>query len=182
MKLLVVVDVQNDFVTGALHNEEAIKKLPNVCKEIREWKGPMVFTKDTHYAENYMDSVEGKHLPTPHCIRDTWGWKLCKEVVDELYDTSNKFAIVTKPTFGFNGWEELFDSYLEEAEPCETIDEIEVIGFCTGLCVINNVFGIKAVLPNVPIKVKESCCACVTPETHQKALDIMELCHIEIIK
>jgi len=182
MKLLVVIDVQNDFVTGSLRNEEAIKKLPNVCKEIRDWKGPIILTKDTHYDETYSYSIEGQKLPVPHCIRDTWGWKLCKEVVDELYNTSNKFEIVTKPTFGFDGWKELLDDYyINTIDCCECIDEIEVIGYCTDICVISNVLGIKSVLPNVPIKVKESCCAGVTVDSHKNALQAMKMCHIDII-
>lgn len=178
-KLLVVIDVQNDFVTGSLRNEEAIKKLPNVCEEVKNWDGIIVFTKDTH-KKDYLDTLEGKKLPVKHCIENTWGWELCVELLNVMRDKEVKEGkqcnLVLKDTFGYKGWREYLYSH-----GWINFDEIEVIGYCTDICVISNVMILKSIFPNVPIKVKESCCAGVTPESHNNSLEAMKVCHIDII-
>ena len=174
MKLLVVVDVQNDFITGALENKEAIRKLPNVCKYIEEWNGDIVFTRDTHF-DNYLETLEGKNLNVPHCLDHSWGWEIASDAIEALNrsrDTKYYVDYIDKNTFGAKQWK---DFYLEK------YDEIVLIGYCTDICVISNAMLIKAFVPNTPIKVVEECCAGVTPDRHENALKAMQCCHIEVI-
>lgn len=189
MKLLIVIDVQIDFVYGALRNEEAIKKLPNVCKMIEEWDGLIYFTKDTHY-DNYLNTLEGKKLDIPHCILGTDGWELCDEIkqafvkrLRKLNPTDTKYKSdeellewmyeIPKQTFGYKDWNKEID-FTE----CE---EIHIIGYCTDICVISNALIIKAISPNTPIFVHKDCCAGVDKDRHENALKAMECCHIEIV-
>lgn len=170
--ILLVVDMQNDFIDGALGTEEAQKILPAVIKRVREFEGDVIYTRDTHF-ENYMETQEGKKLPVPHCIKGTKGWelqpelgKLCKE---------KGAAILDKTTFGSR---ELPD-YLKAHYP-EGMESIELIGLCTDICVISNAMVLKAFFPELPVKVTASCCAGVTPTSHENALEAMKMCQIEI--
>ncbi len=170
MNYLIVVDMQNDFVTGVLGTKEAEKIVPNVKEKIKNFNGEIIFTRDTHQ-KNYLDTQEGKLLPVPHCIEGTEGF----EIVPELDTTSHK--IINKPTFGSKELGE----YLTLENRKEKIESITLVGLCTDICVISNAMLIKAFLPEVPITVDSSCCAGVTPESHQRALESMKACQIQVI-
>lgn len=170
MNYLIVVDMQNDFVDGALGTKEAVSIVPKVVEKIKNFSGKIVYTKDTH-EENYMETQEGRNLPVPHCIKNTKGWMLCPEV--EALCTEEP---VNKPTFG----SEKLGQVLKEMNEKEKIESITLIGLCTDICVISNAFLIKAVLPEVPIIVDAACCAGVTPESHARALESMKTCQIQI--
>jgi nicotinamidase/pyrazinamidase len=170
MNYLIVVDMQNDFVTGALGTEEAEKIVPSVKEKIEKFNGEIIFTRDTHQ-KNYLDTQEGKLLPVPHCIEGTEGF----EIVPEL-DTAG-YKIINKPTFGSKELGE----YLTLENKKEKIESITLVGLCTDICVISNAMLIKAFLPEVPITVDSSCCAGVTPESHQRALESMKTCQIQIM-
>lgn len=167
-KLLIVVDMQNDFVTGSLGTEEAKKIIPNVRERIEKavkegWD--IWFTKDTH-EEDYLKTQEGKKLPVEHCIRQTQGW----EIVDDL----KKYVkfVIEKPTFG--------SVKLAEAVKENNYEEVELIGLCTDICVVSNALLIKAICSELPIAVSENCCAGVTVDTHEAAIRTMQMCQIEI--
>lgn len=169
MKTLIVIDVQNDFVTGALGTKEAIAILPNVKKKIKEYVSAgdeVIFTRDTH-GEDYLDTNEGRHLPVVHCVRGTDGWQVVKEI-----DCPNCVHI-DKPTFGYAGWASLFG----ERSP----SEIEIIGVCTDICVISNALILKTIFPEAAITVDASCCAGATAETHKAALIAMRSCQIDVV-
>jgi nicotinamidase/pyrazinamidase len=170
MNYLIVVDMQNDFVTGALGTKEAEKIVPNVKEKIRKFNGEIIFTRDTHQ-KNYLDTQEGKLLPVPHCIEGTEGF----EIVPELDTTGCK--IINKPTFGSKELGE----YLTLENRKEKIESITLVGLCTDICIISNAMLIKAFLPEVPITVDSSCCAGVAPESHQRALESMKACQIQVI-
>ena len=168
-KLLIVVDMQNDFVTGALGSKDAVQILPNVMKKLRlarENKVAVVFTRDTHF-ENYSDTQEGKKLPVLHCVKDTRGW----EIVDGLYEEGE--LVFDKPTFGSV---ELAQFVKEEG-----FDEVELIGVCTDICVVSNALLIKAYCPETKVQVSADCCAGVTKESHESALRTMSSCQVEIL-
>ena len=159
--------MQNDFIDGSLGTKEAVEIVPNVAKKIADARsqGTMVlFTRDTHQ-KNYMKTQEGKNLPVEHCIQNTDGWQISSRL--ETLES----PIFDKPSFGSM---ELAD-YVSKLDD---VEEIELVGLCTGICVISNAFILKAKLPEVPIYVDSSCCACVTPETHKNALEAMKLCQI----
>ncbi len=167
MKVLVVVDMQNDFINGALGTKEAEEILPRVVEKIKGFDGTVLFTRDTHEKE-YLQTQEGKNLPVEHCIRNTDGWQLAPEI-----EALRKTEVIDKPTFGSVE----LGKYLEELNP----QEVTLIGLCTDICVISNAMIIKAVLPEVPVKVDAFCCAGVTPESHERALEAMKMCQIEIL-
>lgn len=170
MKLLVVVDMQNDFVDGALGTAEAVAIVPNVVEKVKAAKeagDQIIFTMDTHEA-NYLETAEGKNLPIEHCIRETPGWKL----IPPLRPLTAGTKIVQKPTFG--------STQLSYLVAIEEYDEIELIGLCTDICVISNALLLKATVPETPIIVDASCCAGVTPESHKNALEAMKMCQIII--
>jgi nicotinamidase/pyrazinamidase len=173
-KILVVVDMQNDFVEGALGTKEAATIVPKVVSKIRNHDGIVVYTQDTHQPE-YLSTQEGKHLPVLHCIENTDGWQIVNEV--KALADKDRSRIITKDTFGSKGLIE----YLIELDKTETISEIQLIGLCTDICVISNALAIKAYFPEVPIVVDEACCAGVTPESHKNAINAMKVCQIEII-
>lgn len=170
MKVLVVVDMQNDFIDGALGTKEAVAIVPNVKKKIMEFDGEVFFTRDTHH-ENYMETQEGRNLPVKHCIEGTDGW----EISDELKELVSN-APIDKPTFGSS---ELGES-LAMLNETDAIESIELVGLCTDICVISNAMVIKAFLPEVPIIVDSSCCAGVSPESHLRALEAMKVCQIDV--
>lgn len=167
-KVLVVVDMQNDFVSGCLGSKEACEILPNVKNKISEYqkKGDtVIFTRDTH-DENYLQSQEGKYLPVPHCIYKTAGW----EIVDGLEVEDCEY--IDKPNFGWIHW---------DTKNFDDKDEIELIGVCTDICVVSNALILKAMFPETHIIVDASCCAGVTPESHSAALLTMKSCQIDVI-
>ncbi len=166
MKILVVVDMQNDFIDGALGTKEAAAILPLVQKKIEDYRGEKIyFTRDTH-PKNYLKTQEGKHLPVVHCIEHTPGWEISTALSTENAE------IVDKPTFGSL---ELVRRIVQDKP-----ESIELVGVCTDICVISNALLLKAALPETPIYVDASCCAGVTPESHQNALNAMKMCQIEI--
>lgn len=168
MKLLVVVDMQNDFVTGALGTAEAVAIVPHVKDKIAcalKEDTTVLFTQDTHEAD-YLNTREGRHLPVPHCIRDTQGW----EIIPELGEYLPGRVCIAKPTFGST---ELMELVVKEG-----FDDIELIGLCTDICVISNAMLIKAALPEAEVSVDSTCCAGVTPATHANALEAMKMCQI----
>ena len=173
-KILVVVDMQNDFVDGALGTAEAVQIVPNVVKKIKEFDGDEIFvTYDTHY-DNYLQTLEGKKLPVPHCIDGTVGHELNAEVKEALAE--KKYKEVIKAGFGsFSISRGLKDSY-----PGEEM-EFEFVGLCTDICVVSNVLIVRAGYPNAKITVDSACCAGVTPQKHEAALETMRSCQIEVI-
>ncbi len=183
-KVLIVVDAQNDFVTGSLGTPDAQKIILNIMDKIIQYRnesGNVYFTQDTHY-EDYLEKQEGKNLPILHCQGDTWGWDFHKDVKwSELCLGARRPEIVQKDTFGYTGWVDLFedDSLLENDE--EGIESIEIVGLVTDICVISNVLILKSLLPEVKLIVDASCCAGTTPENHNAALQVMKSCQVEVI-
>ena len=171
--LLVVVDMQNDFIDGSLGTKEAVAIVDNVVAEIAKYDTKDIFaTRDTH-PENYLETQEGKNLPVVHCVKGTDGWQINEKVKTALKDA----AVIDKPTFGSKI---LADEIAKIAEK-EDIT-VTLVGLCTDICVISNALLIKASLPEVPICVDATCCAGVTPESHENALKAMEACQIRIIR
>ncbi len=171
-KTLVVVDMQQDFVDGALGTEEAVAIVDNVVNKINAFDGHIFVTYDTHF-ENYMETSEGKNLPVPHCIKGTEGWKLNANVADAL--EGKAYTEVEKITFGSVD----LPSLVKEAVGDDEFS-IELIGLCTDICVVSNALLLKANYPEADISVDASCCAGVTPATHKAALDTMRCCQIQI--
>jgi nicotinamidase-related amidase len=171
-KLLVVVDMQKDFVDGALGSKEAVAIVPGVVEKIKTYNAEDVFfTKDTHHTD-YMSTQEGANLPVEHCIEGTPGWELDKDVAGVLRSS----AVVNKPTFGSTE----LASIISDIAAKEEI-EVELIGLCTDICVVSNALLIKAFMPEVKISVDSACCAGVTPEKHEAALETMRSCQINVM-
>ena len=170
--ILLVIDMQNDFIDGTLGTPEAVAIVPKVREKIRSFDGTVLFTRDTH-GENYMETQEGKNLPVPHCIRGTDGWQIRPEL-EELRVTEP----IDKGTFGSDELGKILRDLNDE----DPIGIITVIGLCTDICVISNALLAKAFLPEVPIEVDASCCAGVTPESHENALKAMASCQIRIVE
>ena len=171
-QILIVVDMQNDFIDGALGTKEAAAIVPKVEDKIRNFDGEVFFTRDTHETW-YLETQEGKNLPVPHCIRGTEGWQIRKEL-----DALRKTDPIDKETFGST---DLAADLLALHED-EEIGSITLVGLCTDICVISNALLIKATLPEVPIYVDAACCAGVTPESHENALKAMEACQIKVMR
>lgn len=169
--ILIVVDMQNDFIDGALGTAEAEAIVPNVVEKVKSFPGKVWFTRDTHQ-DYYMETQEGHNLPVPHCIEGTEGWEICdglKPLIQgEIFD---------KPAFGSVELGQML--HLENDK--EAIQTITLVGLCTDICVISNAMLIKAFLPEVKIVVDASCCAGVTPESHKNALEAMKVCQIEVV-
>ncbi len=172
-KVLAVIDMQKDFVDGALGSKEAEAIVPAVVKKIKSFDGEIFVTFDTHF-ENYMDTAEGKKLPVPHCVKGTKGWELNADVAKAL--KKKKFTPVEKLTFGSVE----LPSLIKNAVGGEDFT-VEIIGLCTDICVVSNALIIKASFPETPISVDASCCAGVTPEKHEAALETMRSCQIDVI-
>lgn len=167
-KLLIVVDMQNDFINGALGTKEAEKIVSNVLRKVKSFDGEIIFTKDTH-KKNYLETREGKRLPVEHCIIGTEGFEIC--------DTLKPYAktVIEKPTFG----SEALPKYIKKF--VGTPDYIELVGLCTDICVISNAAILKAAFTESDIAVDSSCCAGVTPESHNNALEAMKMLQIDIL-
>ena len=175
MKVLVVIDMQKDFTTGALGNPETSAVVRNVADYIKRFRNRekeyrIIATLDTH-SENYMDTQEGRRLPVPHCIRGTDGWQL-EDIVEKALD--DDCIKLEKVTFG------AIDLPFAVGRD-EDIEEIQIIGVCTDICVISNAMILKAAFPEVPVKIIADCCAGVTPESHKNALEAMKVCQMDII-
>lgn len=169
MNALIVVDMQHDFISGALGSPQARAIVGRVAEKIAQAKkagDTIIFTRDTHQ-ENYLTTQEGRNLPVPHCIAHTPGWE-----IDPALDTSGA-AIIDKPTFG----SEALVAYLKALPD---LAHAEFVGLCTDICVISNVMLVKAGLPELPVSVDASCCAGVTPQSHETALCAMRACQVEI--
>ena len=179
-KILVVVDMQNDFISGPLGNAECMAATDQVAEVIANGDYDSIFvTQDTH-TEQYMETNEGRHLPVVHCVEGTKGWE-CEDRVKQALDTSMaEKAYFKKGTFGsLSLVEYLTDTANGIANAPET--QIDFCGVCTGICVISNVMLTKAALPEADIRVLAQACACVTPESHKTALAAMQLCQVEIV-
>ena len=170
-KILVVVDMQNDFIDGALGTAEAVKIVPNVEAKIRNFEGTVFFTRDTH-GDDYLNTQEGKNLPVPHCIKGTKGWEIRPEL--EALRTTEA---IDKVTFGSDALGEKLRKLNSE----NPIESITFVGLCTDICVISNVMLTKAFLPEVLLIVDSSCCAGVTVATHENALEAMKVCQVTIL-
>ena len=171
-KFLVVVDIQKDFVDGAVGTPEAVAMIPNAVKKINEFDGDIFVTYDTHF-DNYMETSEGKKLPVPHCIKGADGWKLNSDVAEAL--AKKNYTEVEKLTFGSVELPELISEVVGEEE-----FSVELIGLCTDICVVSNALILKANFPEMEIFVDASCCAGVTPESHNAALTTMKMCQINV--
>lgn len=169
MKALIVIDVQNDFVTGTLGTKEAVAVLPNIKRKIdayvKEGNG-VIFTRDTH-GTDYLETNEGRNLPVPHCIKGSYGWQVAGEI--DLPEREH----IDKTSFGYTEWAELLAG--------RNYTGLELIGVCTDICVISNALILKAAFPEIDITVDAGCCAGVTPETHAAALTAMKSCQINVI-
>ena len=172
-KFLIVVDIQNDFVDGALGSEEAVKIIPNAARKIKDFDGEIFVTYDTHF-ENYSNTLEGKKLPVAHCIKGTTGWNLNPDIAKSL--EGKKYKSIEKHTFGSAELPQILKESIGE----ETA-EITLIGLCTDICVVSNALLIKAALTETEIYVDSACCAGVTPSSHKAALDTMRSCQINIL-
>lgn len=164
-KTLIVVDMQNDFIDMALGTAEAVAILPAVKAKIESYARQgheIIYTRDTHGAD-YLSTPEGKKLPVPHCIRGSEGW----QIAEGLYVPGSR--IIDKPNFGWPYWNEL------------ELEEVELIGLCTDICVVSNALIIKAAFPNATVRVDKACCAGVTPGSHEAALATMAMCQIDVI-
>ena len=164
-KTLIVVDMQNDFIHMALGTPEAVAIVPRVKAKIQACRDAgyeIIYTRDTHGPE-YLATPEGKKLPVEHCIRGSKGW----EIAEGLYIPGCK--IIDKPNFGWPHWDQ------------EVLEDVELIGLCTDICVVSNALIIKATFPDAAVKVDKTCCAGVTPESHEAALTTMQMCQIDIV-
>ena len=169
-KVLIVIDMQNDFIDMALGTKEAQAIVPNVKAKIGEYQNEsnrIIFTRDTH-GDDYLNTAEGKKLPVPHCIKGSKGW----QIADGLY--TDGCEIIDKPNFGWLGWDK---SGFENSADYT----IEIIGLCTDICVVSNALIIKTMYPDAKVVVDSACCAGVTPETHTAALETMKMCQIDVI-
>ncbi len=167
MKLLIVVDMQNDFIDGALGTPEAAAIVANVKAKMDAYRAAgddIIFTRDTHQ-ENYLDTAEGKNLPVVHCVQGTQGWQVRAELEDE------KCLHIDKPNFGWLHWHTL---------GLEKYEAVELVGLCTDICVVSNALILKAQYPDLPLSVDAACCAAVTPATHTAALATMKMCQVQV--
>lgn len=170
-KILLVIDMQNDFIDGALGTSEAVAIVDRVVEEIGKYPaGDIIATRDTH-GENYLNTQEGRNLPVTHCVKGTLGWELNPKIAAALKNAT----IIDKPSFGSK---ELAEQMAQMAQREEL--DITLVGLCTDICVVSNALLIKAFLPETPVRVIADCCAGVTPESHQAALKTMQMCQIQI--
>ena len=185
MKLLVLIDLQNDFIDGSLGTPEAQAIVPKVVEKLNNYpnKGNtlILFTKDTHHVD-YLETFEGKNLPVEHCIENTPGWSINKEISNaaknRFLTCSTSMIINSRIYKGTFGSEVLRDYVVEQQD---NIEEIEICGLCTDICVLSNALSLRQAVPWMPITVDASCCAGVTPEKHLAALEVMNSCQINVI-
>lgn len=178
-KILVVVDMQNDFLTGSLANESAVNVIPNITREIKSGNYThIIFTQDTHQ-EDYLETQEGKLLPVPHCIKGTPGWKVCDELLNTKSENSHTLFL-HKPTFGFKYW----DDFITPNGLDGNHSEFTFTGTCTDICVVSNALAIKTAFPEAKVKCIADCCAPLfgDPKRQEAALTVMESCQINVIR
>ena len=177
MKTLIVVDMQNDFITGPLGTPEARAIVPKVKEKVEEYHkrgDQVIFTRDTHF-KDYLGTLEGQKLPVEHCIKYSEGWDICDELIYYTHEfhIKREFDVLNKFSFGYPYWYR----WLDERE----VTDIEIIGLCTDICVISNALILKSTFPETEITVDASCCAGTTPENHKAALQVMKSCQINVI-
>lgn len=170
-KYLIVVDMQNDFVTGSLGSREAEAIVPDAVRKVSGFEGTVIFTKDTHF-EDYPDTQEGKMLPVKHCIKDTEGWQLIPEL--NVIAEQRGCRIFEKNTFGSVDLAQFLLEKYQEGQ----VESVELMGLCTDICVVSNALLLKAYMPELPISIDASCCAGVTPDSHAAALQVMGSCQV----
>lgn len=168
-KVLIVVDMQNDFVTGSLGSEAAQMAAKNIAEHINEYD-TVIFTRDTH-GSDYLDTLEGKLLPVPHCIKDTEGWEIIPELINGVFNVKNLY-VVDKNTFGTFIWENI---------PVDEDATIEICGVCTDICVVSNALIMRAFHPNQKIECHKDWCAGTSIAAHEAALEVMKSCQIKVI-
>lgn len=169
-KLLIIIDMQNDFIDGALANPAAQAIVPGIVDLAKNWTGKIGATYDTHY-DNYLETQEGKNLPVPHCIAGTDGHNMNVQIADALRGRLQ--YVIVKPTFGFISWDGYFDA--------DDFDEVVLVGTCTDICVISNAITLKATYPELKVTVIESLCAGLSPEKHTAAIEVMKSCQVNVI-
>ena len=167
MKALIVIDMQKDFVDGALANPSAQAIVSKIAAYAENFDGDLIATRDTH-GEHYLETSEGKRLPVVHCVHGTLGWEIVPEIFNVL--TKRNAKLIDKPTFGYLDWEGL-----------EKYDEVVLVGTCTDICVVSNALILKAKYPDLTVKVKGELCAGTTKENHDAALKVMACCQVELI-
>lgn len=172
-KKLVVIDVQNDFVTGSLGTKEAQAMLPRLIEKVKTFDGEILMTRDTHEA-NYMETQEGRMLPVPHCIRGTEGWALVPEL--EAIRVEQNLKVYDKPCFGSLELVADMKAAYERGE----LESLELVGICTDICVVSNALMLKSTMLELPMYVDADCCAGVTPEKHEAALEVMRSCQVNV--
>lgn len=178
-KILVVVDMQNDFLTGTLANESAVNVIPNIKREIESGKyDHIIFTRDTH-SEDYLETQEGKRLPVTHCVEGTWGWEVCDELLKVVPANINPIFI-DKPTFGYKMW----DSAMYGENIPANYSELTFTGTCTDICVVSNALAVKAAFPEAQVRCIADCCAPLfgDPKRQESALTVMESCQVDVIR
>ena len=168
-EILAVIDMQNDFIDGALGTKEAQAIVGKVAEVIKDFDGDVVYTRDTH-TDNYLDTQEGRKLPVPHCIKGTKGWEIC-DTLKALQTENTK--IIDKPVFGSVELAQYLAAMPE-------VTRVTLVGLCTDICVIANAMVIRAFLPETEIRVLADACAGVTPESHKNALDAMKMCQVTV--
>lgn len=177
MKILVVVDMQNDFITGALGSPDAQAIVPAVKARISDYLCKddtfVIFTRDTHYPESYDNTVEGKKLPVPHCFRDTDGWQVIPELAEEIPGYETKVRYVNKTHFGSLALVEFLNTF-------DNIEYVELCGVCTDICVVSNALLLKASAKDFPVLVNGKLCAGTSKENHEAALLTMKNCHVDV--
>ena len=171
MNVLIVIDMQHDFIDGSLGSPQAQAIVPVVRETIRNFDGPIVFTRDTH-DEGYLASQEGKHLPVEHCARGTKGWEIADDLFQVACERGQRVDVLDKPNFGSLD----LLSHLKAMHEEEAIETIAMVGLCTDICVVSNALILKAGLPEIPLHVDARCCAGVTHESHEAALLTMKMC------
>ena len=167
-KVLIIIDMQNDFIDGALSNQAAKAIVRPIAEYAERFEGDLIATRDTHES-NYLSTPEGQALPVPHCVHGTPGWEISSEILDVLQ--AKKALLLDKPTFGYLGWDAL-----------SAYDEAELVGTCTDICVVSNALIIKAMYPALRVKVHADLCAGTTEANHNAALSVMACCQIEILR
>ncbi len=168
-ELLVVVDMQKDFIDGSLGTKEAQAIVEPVCEKIRSFNGDVIYTRDTH-GENYLDTLEGKNLPVKHCIKDTEGWQIQKDIYEA--GSGKTLCVIDKPVFG--------SVELTEIAFIGRYEKVTLIGLCTDICVVTNALLLKTKLKEIPVAVIENLCAGVTPQSHKAAVETMKMCQVII--
>ena len=167
-KALIVIDMQNDFLDGALANPTALALVPAIANEVLAFDGDVFATRDTH-GEDYLQTSEGERLPVVHCVKNTHGWEIESTIASVL--TARNAVVIDKPTFGYLGWEVL-----------KGYDEVTLVGTCTDICVVSNALILKAQHPSLQVKVLAKLCAGTTPENHHCALTTMRCCQVEVVE